>query len=262
MELLIHIIIIAFIFESMDSMAGMGFGTALTPLLLALGYVPLQIVPTILISEAITGIVDSFFDHEFRNVRYSFFPLNEATKMSLMMAFFGCCAIFASIFIGYFAIKLPLDIIKIYVAVLVIFMGFSGFIKLRLSKMEKIGYKPKLLYGFSALAGFNKGIGGGGYGPVLTMGQIFSGIYEKSATALVSFAESIVSIVGIFTFFGISYAGIKIDLVLLPSLFTGGFFAALISPYLVRILPNKLWKYVIPIYAFGIGIYSFVKIFS
>jgi len=262
MELLIYIIIIAFIFESMDSMAGMGFGTALTPLLLALGYAPLQIVPTILISEAITGIIDSFFDHEFKNVRYSFFPLNEATKVSLIMAFFGCCAIFASIFIGYFAFKFPIDIIKIYVAVLVIFMGLSGFIKLKLRKIQNIGFKPKLLYGFSALAGFNKGIGGGGYGPVLTMGQIFSGIYEKSATALVSFAESIVSIVGIVTFFGISYVGIKIDLVLLPSLFTGGFFAALISPYLVRILPNKLWKYVIPIYAFGIGIYSFVKIFS
>ena len=262
MELLIHIIIIAFIFESMDSMAGMGFGTALTPLLLALGYAPLQIVPTILISEAITGIIDSFFDHEFRNVRYSFFPLNEATKVSLIMAFCGCCAIFVSIFIGYYCIKLPLDIIKIYVAILVIFMGLSGFIKLKLGKIENIGYKPKLLYGFSALAGFNKGIGGGGYGPVLTMGQIFSGIYEKSATALVSFAESIVSIIGIVTFFGISYAGIKIDLVLLPSLFSGGFLAALISPYLVRILPNKLWKYVIPIYAFGIGIYSFIKIFS
>ena len=246
----------------MDSMAGMGFGTALTPLLLALGYAPLQIVPTILISEAITGIIDSFFDHEFRNVRYSFFPLNEATKVSLIMAFCGCCAIFVSIFIGYYCIKLPLDIIKIYVAILVIFMGLSGFIKLKLSKIENIGYKPKLLYGFSALAGFNKGIGGGGYGPVLTMGQIFSGIYEKSATALVSFAESIVSIIGIVTFFGISYAGIKIDLVLLPSLFSGGFLAALISPYLVRILPNKLWKYVIPIYAFGIGIYSFIKIFS
>jgi hypothetical protein len=97
-------------------------------------------------------------------VRYSFFPLNEATKIALFMAFFGCCAIFASFFIGYFAIN---------VTVLVIFMRLIGFIKLKLSKIKKIGYKPKLLYGFSALAGFNKGNGGGEYGPVLTMGQIF-----------------------------------------------------------------------------------------
>ena len=118
-----------------------------------------------------------------------------------------------------------------------------------------------MLIGFSALAGFNKGIGGGGYGPVITMGQIFSGIYEKSATAIVSFAESIVSIVGILTFFLISFAGVAVDLVLLPSLFTGGFFAALIAPYLVRVLPNKIWKYLIPVYAFGIGIYSILQIY-
>ena len=262
MELIWYIILIAFIFESMDSMAGMGFGTALTPLMLALGYAPLQIVPAILISEAITGVIDTFFDHEFKNVRYSFFPLNDATKISLIMALFGCIAIFSSILIGYFAIRLPTDIIKVYVAILVIFMGLTGFIKIKLDRMEKFKFRPKLLYGFSVLAGFNKGIGGGGYGPVLTMGQLLSGVYEKSATALVSFAESLVSIVGIFTFFGISYAGVPIDLTLLPSLFTGGFFAALIAPYLVRITPNKIWRVVIPVYAFGIGVYSFIQIFS
>ena len=117
-----------------------------------------------------------------------------------------------------------------------------------------------MLIGFSVLAGFNKGIGGGGYGPVITLGQIFSGIYEKSATAIVSFAESLVSIVGILTFFLISFAGVDVDLVLLPSLFTGGFIAALLAPYLVRVFPNKIWKYVIPIYAIGIGLFSLLKI--
>ncbi|MBY9004526.1 MAG: sulfite exporter TauE/SafE family protein, partial [Candidatus Lokiarchaeota archaeon] len=114
MLLLFNIIILAFIFEAMDSMAGMGFGTALSPLLLALGYTPLQIVPTILISEAITGAIDTIFDHEFKNVHYSFFPLNDATKISLIMAIFGSFSIFASVFIGYYAIKLPETVIKIY----------------------------------------------------------------------------------------------------------------------------------------------------
>ncbi|MFX1409747.1 MAG: TSUP family transporter [Promethearchaeota archaeon] len=261
MEIILFIILLAFIFESMDSMAGMGFGTALSPLLFLFGYTPLQVVPAILISEAITGIIDTFFDHEFKNVRYSFRPLNDATKISLIIAFFGCLAIFTSILIGYFAIKFPDLVIKTYVAILVIFMGIFGFIRILLRKFETSKTRPKMLIGFSALAGFNKGIGGGGYGPVITMGQIFSGVYEKSATAIVSFAESIVSIVGITTFFLISFAGVEVDLVLLPSLFTGGFFAALIAPYLVRVFPNKVWKYFIPIYAIGIGIFSLLKIF-
>jgi len=261
MELILFIILLAFLFESMDSMAGMGFGTALSPLLFLLGYTPLQIVPVILISEAITGITDTIFDHEFKNVRYSFRPLNDATKIALLMAFFGCLAIFTSILLGYYTIKFPDIVIKIYVAILVIFMGISGFIRIKLMKIESSKTHPKMLIGFSALAGFNKGIGGGGYGPVITMGLIFSGVYEKSATAIVSFAESLVSIVGILTFFLISFAGVEVNLILLPSLFTGGFFAALCAPYLVRVIPNKIWKYFIPIYAIGIGIFSFVNFF-
>ncbi len=261
MELILYVILLAFLFEAMDSMAGMGFGTALSPLLFLFGYTPLQVVPTVLISEAITGAIDTFFDHEFKNVRYSFRPLSDATKLALIMAFFGCLAIFTSIFLGYFAIKFPDFIIKTYVAILVIFMGISGFIRIKLRKIEQSNTHPKMLIGFSVLAGFNKGIGGGGYGPVITMGQIFSGVYEKSATAIVSFAESLVSIVGIFTFFLISSAGVEVDLVLLPSIFTGGFIAALFAPYLVRVLPNKIWKYFIPIYALGIGSFSLLKIF-
>ena len=261
MELILLIIILAFLFESLDSMAGMGFGTALGPLLFLFGYTPLQVVPTILISEAITGLIDTFFDHEFKNVRYSFHPLNDATKISLIIAFFGCLAICASILLSYLAIKFPDIVIKTYVAILVIFMGFSGFIRVKLMRIEKTSTHPKMLIGFAVLAGFNKGIGGGGYGPVITIGQIFSGVYEKSATAIVSFAESIVSIVGILTFFIISFAGVQVDLVLLPSIFTGGFIAALLAPYIVRVFPNKIWKYFIPIYTIGIGLFSFLKIF-
>jgi uncharacterized membrane protein YfcA len=261
MELFFSIILLAFLFESMDSMAGMGFGTALSPVLFLLGFSPLQVVPVILISEAITGIIDTIFDHEFKNVHYSFRPLNDATRIGLMMAFFGCLAIVTSIILGYFAIKFPDIIIKIYVAVLILFMGISGFIRIKIMKIKREKVHPKMLIGFSLLAGFNKGIGGGGYGPIITMGQIFSGVYEKSATAIVSFAESIVSIVGIFTFFLISFIGVEVDLILLPSLFTGGFFAALSAPYLVRVVPNKIWRYFIPIYAIGIGLFSFLKIF-
>jgi uncharacterized membrane protein YfcA len=261
MEIILIIVLFAFLFESMDSMAGMGFGTGLTPLLLILGYTPLQVVPTILISEAITGVVDTYFDHEFKNVKYSFRPLNDATKIGLWVAFFGCIAIWVSIFLGYYAIKFSDTLINFYVAVLVLFMGFSGFIRMRLIKRNITKSNPKMMMGFAALAGFNKGVGGGGYDPVITMGQILSGVYEKSATAIVSFSESIVSIMGIFTFFFISMAGVRVDLILLPSIFTGGFIAALISPYIVRVVPNKIWKYIIPTYAIGIGIYLLLKIF-
>ena len=261
MELILLIIVLAFLFKTMDSSSGMGFGTTLAPLLFLLGYNPLQIVPTFLISETITGFVGAFFDHEFKNVNFSFRPLSDATKLALYMGFFGCLAISISISLGYFAIKFPDYFIKTYVAILAMFMGIAGFLRIKLKKRDAFNPKPKMLFAFSALAGFNKGISGGGYGPLITMGQIFSGVYEKSATAIVSFSKAMVSLIGIFTFFLISYAGVESDLILLPSIFTGGFLAAIAAPYMVRVLPNKIWKYLIPIYALGIGIFSLLNLF-
>ncbi|MHA1292523.1 MAG: TSUP family transporter [Promethearchaeota archaeon] len=250
-----------FFFEILDSGAGMGFGTGLTPILLILGYSPLAIVPVILISESITGIVNAYFDNEFENVDFSFRPMSDSTKLALIIAFFGGIAIFISIILMYL-VMLLIIFIKIYVAILVLGMGVFALIKSWLLKMEVQELKPKMLVGFAALAGFNKGIGGGGYGPVVTLGQINSGVYEKSATAITSLSETIVSIVGVLTFILISVAGVELDLVLLPSIFTGAFIAALITPYLVRVVPNDVWKVIIPSYAIGIGIFLFCKIFG
>jgi len=261
MELILVIIILAFLFEAMDSAGVMGFGTCLSPLLLVFGYDPLQVVPSILISETISGFVDSFFDHEFKNVQFSFRPLNDTLKITLLIACFGCLAIFSSIMISYFTIQFPTFFIKIYVANLVFLMGIIGLLRFKLGKTNNFGYNPKVLIAFSALAGFNKGIGGGGYGPVITLGQIYAGVYEKSATAISSLTEAIVSLIGIFTFFLISMAGVNVDLILVPSIFTGGFFAALFAPYWVRVFPNKFWRYFIPIYACILGTILLFQLF-
>lgn len=246
------VVALAFTFELMDSAAGMGFGTALAPVLFLLGYTPLQVTPVLLISEAITGVISGGVHHELKNASFSFRPLNDATRMMLLMGGVGAAASVVSIVLTYFALTLPDAYIETYVAVLVLVMGVIGLVRARL--VTTIDYRPHRILGFAVLAGVNKGIGGGGYGPVVTLGQILSGVYEKSATAIASLAESIVSVVGVLTFFVISTQGVEVDLVLLPSVFTAGFLAAVAAPYLVRVVPNRVWRYVIPLYAFTIGI--------
>ena len=259
MEVVFTVIVLAFLFETMDSCAGMGFGTGLTPLLFLLGYEPLQVVPILLMSEAITGITSALFHQEFENVKFTIKkPLSRETKIMIMIAVAGCMAILVSVILTYFTIKFPKEIIKTYVGILVLLMGIIGMLKL---KSKSSSYKPRLLTGFAALAGFNKGIGAGGYGPVVMLGQLFSGIYEKTATAIVSLAEGFVSIVGVVTFLLISAYGVTIDYVLLPSVFTGGFIAAILSPYMVRVFPNKIWRVIIPIYAICIGIITLVILY-
>jgi uncharacterized membrane protein YfcA len=258
-ELIPLIILLAFLFELMDSSAGMGFGTGLTPLLFVLGYDPLQVVPILLLSEAITGFTAGIFHHEFENVEFSLKrPINQETRVMWMIAGFGCFAILFSVILTYYTLELPSNIIKTYTAILVLVMGIIGMVRLKTMSSK---YRPKMLLFFSGLAGFNKGIGAGGYGPVVMMGQLFSGIYEKAATAIVSLSEGFVSVVGFLTFLFISSRGVTVDYLLLPSVFTGGFFAAIISPYFVRVFPNKLWRFIIPIYAILMGVISLIKIY-
>lgn len=260
MELILSVILLAFLFETMDSSAGMGFGTGLTPLLFLMGFNPLQVVPILLISESITGITSGLFHHEFENVKFKIKrPFNQETKIMTMIAIIGCFSIILSVIIAYLAIGFDKDLIKAYVGILVIMMGIIAIFKF---KKKSSKYRPKLLGFFSAFAGFNKGIGAGGYGPVVMLGQIFSGIYEKTATAIVSLAEGFVSIVGVLTFLFITSYGVTIDYLLLPSIFTGGFIAALISPYMVRVIPNKIWKIVIPFYAIVIGLITLIKLIT
>ncbi len=64
------IIIVAFIAEYVDSSLGMGYGTTLTPLLLFFGYKTMQVVPAVLLSELITGLLAGFTHHAVGNVDF------------------------------------------------------------------------------------------------------------------------------------------------------------------------------------------------
>jgi len=81
----------------------------------------------------------------------------------------------------------------------------------------------------------NKGLGGGGYGPVITLGSVFAGVIEKSATGIATLADG--------------FAGVGGDLTIVPSLWAGAFPAGVLAPYAVRVLPNRIWQYLIPVYA-------------
>jgi len=78
------IMLLAFGCEFVDSALGMGYGTTLTPVLLMLGYEPLQIVPAILFSECVTGFVAAISHHEIGNVNLK--PGTPAFKVALILA--------------------------------------------------------------------------------------------------------------------------------------------------------------------------------
>lgn len=258
-----YVVFFAFLFETMDSAAGMGFGTALAPLLLLVfGFEPLTIVPAILISQTFSGLITGWMHNEFENVEISLQrPFRKETKAVGIIAVISALGVLSSVLFAYFAIHFNEGFITAYVTILVFVMAAATLFRKYFKSAAAVKYRPKRLYGFAVLAGFNKGIGGGGYGPVTTMGQLYAGMYEKAAAGITSISEGLASLVGVAAYFSLTAAGVDLNLMLLPSLLAGSFLAAIIAPYSVRIIPNRIYRYVIPGYALAIGIFLLYALF-
>ncbi|MGD2124537.1 MAG: sulfite exporter TauE/SafE family protein [Desulfobacteraceae bacterium] len=251
-----YVVGLALFFEFMDASAGMGYGTAITPLLLVIGFSPKQVVPAVMIQQMSAGLVGAFLHREFENVQWKFRPMSETIKLWLVIAIVGCAAVAFSITAVYAWFKVAKIWIKLYVAILLLVMGIVSLYQGR--KVRP--YKPKKMFLFSAIAGFNKGIGGGGYGPVVTVGGLISGVPVKSMLAVTAISEGTVCLFAIIVWFALLTAGITIDYILLPSMMLATMFTAVAAPYTTRIFPEKMWKVVVPAYCCIVALICFWKI--
>ncbi len=189
----ILIIILAFICEFIDSSLGMGYGTILAPLLIIMGFSPLIVVPSILITQASGGITASFFHHKHGNANLSFknHRLTDDLKTVGSISLFGVIATITATII---AVNIPKNLLNAYIGILVLVMG----IILLLNFKFVYSYKKMFLVG--AISAFNKGLSGGGYGPVVTGGQIILGKDNKPAIACTTAAEPLICIAGFISY--------------------------------------------------------------
>lgn len=251
-----YVVAMVIFFDYMDSAAGMGFGTALTPLLLVLGFDPKQIVPAVMIQQGVAGLVSTYLHKEFENVEWKFKPMSETIKLWLIISIVGCFAVAFSITAVYAYLKVGKLYIKLYVAVLLLMMGIVSIYQ---SKKDR-PYRPKRMFGFAALAGFNKGVGGGGYGPVVTIGGLMSGVPVKSMLAVTAICEGTVSSFAILVWLCLLTGGVVIDYVLLPSFMIGTIFATTLACYTTRAFPSSLLRIVVPIYCCIVAVLCFWKV--
>ena len=250
------VVLLAAFFEFMDASAGMGFGTALVPILLVMGFDPRQIVPVVMVQQGVAGLVGAFLHREFENVTWKFNPMSETVKLWLMIGLVGCIAVTVSIVGVYKLLSVDKVWIKLYVAVLLLMMGVISVFQ---SRRER-PYHPNRMIGFAALAGFNKGVGGGGYGPVVTIGGLISGVPVKSMLAVTAISEGTVSTFSILVWLALLTSGVQIDYLLLPSIMIATMFSAVAAPYMTRVFPEKLWKVVVPAYCLVVAVICFWKI--
>ena len=72
LPLFVIVALIALLFQYTSVSMGLGYGTALTPVLLIIGFAPLQVVPAVLLSQFVGGIIGGVAHHRVRNINLDF----------------------------------------------------------------------------------------------------------------------------------------------------------------------------------------------
>ena len=241
------IMAIAFLCEYTDSTLGMGYGTILTPVLLIMGYSPLQIVPVILLSEFITGAYAGYCHQKEGNVDFKK-PINQK-----ITAILSSCSIIGTIVAVFVAVSLPKIWLKTYIGLLVTCIGL--FMLICLNKTFKFTYKKIISLGL--LASFNKGMSGGGYGPLVCPGQILSGIKPKTAVAITSVSESLTCLAGIIAYLFISHKTVSWQLA--PYIIIGAILSVPLSAKSVKLIPEKWFKLIVAVLTLILGSWTLIK---
>jgi len=270
--IIVAIIVLAFLCEYMDSTLGMGYGTTFTPILLLFGFAPMQIVPAVLLSELISGLLAAFFHHRERNVDLKpttadifkitnmLSPLGYIEKfkktvplhlkVALLLA---VCSIVGTVAAVFVAVNIPRFWLKLYIGFLVLAMGIL--ILICLNKEFKFSWRKIGILG--VIASFNKGMSGGGYGPIVTGGQILSGIKGKSAIGITSLAEGLTCLVGVITYILVSKN--LVDWRLAPWIVAGAVFSVPLSAKSVKIISTRKLKLAIAILTIILGTVTIIK---
>jgi len=183
------IVVLAFACEFIDASVGMGYGTIGAPVLIVMGFDPLFVIPAILLSQAVGGLTASLFHQRNRNVSFS----SKSKDLKIFLIITGA-GVLATIAAAILALNIPKVWLKTYIGVLVLAMGVLILLHLRLR------FSYKTMIGVGIISGFNKALSGGGFGPVVTGGQIISGHKAKRAIGVTTFSEAPICITGFITY--------------------------------------------------------------
>lgn len=268
----IVVVTIAFFAEYVDSTLGMGYGTALTPILLLLGFDPLEVVPAVLLSEFITGITAGFTHHSIGNVNFKLKTMSirkiirsfkrlgviESLKRGLslhlkIVLLITSCSIIGTLGAVIIAVNIPKFYLKLYIGILILIIGIIILATLK----KQYGFSWKKITFLGLVASFNKGISGGGYGPVVTGGQMISGINGKNAIGITSLAEGLTCFVGVIAYYLMKH---EINWKLAPYLIIGAIISVPLSAYTVKWIQAKSFRIVIGLITMALGILTLVKI--
>jgi len=183
------LIVPAFFAELLDSTLGMGYGTILSPLLISLGYHPVAVIPAILLSQAFAGFCASVSHHGEGNVTFT--RTSRDSRIVFMITVLGLVLVLAGAML---AVGLEKQYLKSYIGLLSLGMGALLLTRFRF----RFSWRKMVTVG--VISSFNKGMTGGGFGPVVTSGQIIAGNDHRGAVGCTTAAEAPICLTGFIAF--------------------------------------------------------------
>lgn len=266
---------VAFCCQYMDATLGMGYGITITPVLLLAGFEPLQIVPAVLVSQFLAGVIGGLFHHAHGNANLlpKRAPLHIVAqklqelgyvetlrrgfprhlKVALVLTACGVPGAVAAVVL---AVNIPSWWIELYVGLLVLGVGIAllFFAHKRLSfSWGKIGF-------LGVFASFNKALTGGGYGPLVTGGQMLSGVESRNAVSITTLAQGLTCFTGIVTY--VLVAGDSIEWVLTRYTLAGGLLSLPLCALTVRKIGKLKLELAVAGFTILLGALTLVRTFS
>jgi len=250
----IALVPLAFVCELLDSALGGGYGTIIVPILLLSGISRVEAVAAILFSETFTGLTAAAEHHRLGNV--SFCRGTRETQAAIVIA---SLAIAGAITSAWFGWDISKQVVNTYIGLMLV--GIGGYILLRhpWQRMGSYaGWKSCLL---GLWAGFNKGLSGGGFGPLVTGGLLLSGL-GKRAMGTTSLAEGITAMVGLGVMVlraGTDPAQHIFNWPLTLTLTAGAMASVTLAAYIVKRLPLAILRPTVSCVIIMLGIALLVK---
>jgi len=241
------LVVIAFGLEVIDASFGMGYGTILTPALLLVGYDASQVVPAVIASQLVGDFLAVFFHHRFRNVDFT--VRSNHFEVGMMLAAFS---LVGSVVAVLFALKLSKFALNLYIGVLVFIVG----IMVLASRQRERDFSWLRLLFLGSIASFNKGLSGGGYGPVVTAGQILTGVDVRAAIGITCLAEGVACISGLTAYI---WVGKQIDWLLASMLAIGVALSTPVAALIVKKMETKHLKAIIGVLTVAMGVLTVLK---
>ena len=232
-----------------DSSLGMGYGVTLTPILLILGYHPLDVIPAVLVSQIGNNVFASIAHHTVGNV-----DLKPGGRAFWITVVIGISSVIGTIGAALIALRLPVTVLEAWIGILVFVIGVITLA----SYGKHLKFTWKKIFSLGLLAGFNKGTTGGGYGPIITGGQLLCGVTAPNAVAITQLAETFACFAGAGAFF---LGSDVFNWQLAPFMAVGAVAAVPFSALTVRVLKPTQLKISVGVLTSALGILLLLKLF-